>query len=44
MDQRNFEFMFWGFTFAWLILMVYALTLASRARRIREELKRLKAE
>jgi len=44
MDQRNFMFMFWGFAVAWLVLMVYTLTLAARGRRIREELKRLKAE
>ncbi len=44
MDQRNFIFMFWGFAVAWLVLMVYALTLGTRGRRIREELKRLKAD
>jgi CcmD family protein len=40
-DARNFEFMFYGFTVAWLIVFAYVLTLVGRARRIRGELKRL---
>lgn len=41
MDQRNFTFMFYGFTAAWLIVFVYVLTLVRRGRRIRAEMKRL---
>jgi CcmD family protein len=41
MDKRNLEFMFYGFTAAWLIVFGYVFTLLSRARRIRGEIKRL---
>ena len=34
MDTRNFTFMFYGFLAAWLILVVYVLSLASRERKI----------
>ena len=40
MDSRNFAFMFYGFAAAWLIVLVYVLTLVRRGRRLREELKR----
>jgi CcmD family protein len=40
MDSRNFEFMFYGFTAAWLIVFVYILTLVRRGSRLRAELKR----
>ena len=30
MDIRNFTFMFYGFLAAWLILVVYVLSLVSR--------------
>jgi CcmD family protein len=40
MDRRNFEFMFYGFTAAWLIVFVYVLTLVRRGSRLRAELKR----
>ena len=43
MDSRNFEFMFYGFTAAWLIVFIYVLTLVRRGSRIREELKRHEA-
>jgi CcmD family protein len=42
MDTRNFTFMFYGFLAAWLILVVYVLTLVSRERKIAEQLKGLK--
>jgi CcmD family protein len=42
MDTRNFTFMFYGFLAAWLILVVYVLTLVSRERKIAEQLKSLK--
>jgi CcmD family protein len=41
MDRRNFEFMFYGFTAAWLIVFVYVLTLVRRGRRVRSELARV---
>jgi len=40
MDHRNFEFMFYGFTAAWLIVFVYVLTLVRRGSRLRAEVKR----
>ena len=42
MDTRNFTFMFYGFLAAWLILVVYVLSLVSRERKIIEQLKGLK--
>jgi CcmD family protein len=42
MDTRNFTFMFYGFLAAWLILVVYVLSLVSRERKIAEQLKSLK--
>jgi CcmD family protein len=41
MDQRNFVFMFYGFSAAWLLVFVYVLTLLRRGSRIQSELKRL---
>jgi CcmD family protein len=43
MDRRNFEFMFYGFTAAWLIVFIYVVTLVRRGSRIRSELKRYEA-
>ena len=42
MDQRNFLYMFYGFSAAWVILVLYAVTLLSRERRIKDEIGRLK--
>ena len=42
MDTRNFTFMFYGFLAAWLILVVYVLSLVSRERKINEQLKGLR--
>jgi CcmD family protein len=42
MDTRNFTFMFYGFLAAWLILVVYVLSLVARERKITEQLKSLK--
>jgi CcmD family protein len=42
MDPRNFQFLFYGLAAAWLIVMVYILTLAQRGRKIREEIDRVK--
>jgi CcmD family protein len=40
MDRRNFEYMFYGFSAAWLIVFAYVITLVRRASRFRTELKR----
>jgi CcmD family protein len=42
MDTRNFTFMFYGFLAAWLILVVYVLSLVSRERKITEQLRGLR--
>ena len=42
MDVRNFTFMFYGFTAAWAILVVYVLMLVARERKLRVELDGLK--
>ena len=42
MDQRNFQFMFYGFAAAWALIVVYVLTLGAREKRLRSELDRLK--
>jgi len=42
MDTRNFTFMFYGFLAAWLILVIYVLSLVSRERKITEQLKGLR--
>ncbi len=43
MDSRNFTYMFYGFTAAWAILVVYVLLLVSRGNKLRRELKGLKS-
>jgi CcmD family protein len=43
MDTRNFTFMFYGFLAAWLIVVAYIVSLASREKRIRRELDGLRA-
>lgn len=42
MDTRNFTYMFYGFAAAFIIIVIYVLTLVSRERKIREEIKRLR--
>lgn len=39
MDGRNFAFMFYGFLAAWLIVMLYVVSLARRSARLRKELQ-----
>jgi hypothetical protein len=34
MDPRNFLYMFYGFSAAWVILVIYAVTMLMRERRI----------
>jgi len=40
--DRNFEYMFYGFAAAWIIVMVYVISIALRERRLRAELDRVK--
>lgn len=42
MDERNFTYMFYGFSAAWVIVVIYVITLAAREKRIREEMNRLR--
>ena len=41
MDQ-NYTFMVYGFTAAWLIVIIYVISLALRERKLRQELDRVK--
>jgi CcmD family protein len=41
MDQ-NFTFMVYGFTAAWLIVILYVISLALRENKLRQELDRVK--
>jgi CcmD family protein len=43
MDPRNFQYMFYGFSAAWVLIVIYALTLLARERKIKEEINRLKS-
>lgn len=42
MDARNFTFMFYGFLAAWLIVLLYVISLARRGARLKKELDQLK--
>jgi CcmD family protein len=42
MDVRNFTFMFYGFTAAWLIVLLYVISLARRGARLKKELEDVK--
>jgi CcmD family protein len=42
MDARNFTFMFYAFTAAWAIVLVYVIYLARRGARLRKELEDIK--
>ena len=42
MDARNFTYMFYGFSVAWVAVILYVLTLVARERKINEEMKRLR--
>ena len=42
MESRNFDFMFYGFLAAWLILIGYVVSLAMRESRLRRELDRVR--
>ncbi|MBI3278850.1 MAG: CcmD family protein [Acidobacteria bacterium] len=42
MDTRNFTYMFYGFAAAWLIVVIYVVTLVLRERRLSQEIQRLR--
>jgi CcmD family protein len=42
MSSQNYTFMFLGFTVAWLIIIVYVISIALREKKLREELDRVK--
>ena len=43
MDPRNFQYMFYGFSAAWVLIVIYALTLLGRESKIKDEITRLKS-
>jgi CcmD family protein len=43
MDPRNFQYMFYGFSAAWVIIVIYAITLLGREGKIKDEIARLKS-
>ena len=42
MDVRNLAFLFYGFLAAWLIVILYVISIATRERKLRQELDRVK--
>jgi CcmD family protein len=40
--DRNFEYMFFGFLAAWMVVIIYVISLAVRERSLRRELDRVK--
>jgi len=42
MEEPNFTYMVYGFSAAWLILLIYVITIAIRERNLRQELDRVK--
>lgn len=43
MDERNFQYMFYGFLVAWGLVFAYVLGIGLRERRLKQELQRVKA-
>lgn len=41
-ENRNFEYMFYGFLAAWLVLVVYVLSLVARERTLRRQIDDLR--
>jgi CcmD family protein len=39
---NNFDYMFYGFVAAWLIVVIYVVSLATRENRLRRELDRVR--
>ena len=42
MDQRNFQYLFFGLASCWVIMIAYLLVLTQRSGKIRQELERVK--
>ena len=42
MDTPNYTFMFYGFLAAWMVVIVYVISIALRERTLRQELDRVK--
>jgi CcmD family protein len=42
MPTSNYTFMFYGFLAAWLVVIVYVISIALRERKLRQELDRVK--
>ena len=42
MSPENYTFMFYGFTVAWLVILVYVISIALREKKLRQELDRVK--
>ena len=40
--EQNFAFLFYGFTAAWLIVILYVISIAIREKKLRQELDRVK--
>ena len=40
--DSNYTFMFYGFTAAWLVVILYVISIALRERKLRAELDRVK--
>jgi CcmD family protein len=40
--DRNFEYMFYGFLAAWLIIFAYVVLIATREQRLKRELDRVR--
>jgi CcmD family protein len=40
--EQNYTFMVYGFTAAWLVVIVYVISLALRERKLHQELERVK--
>lgn len=43
MDARNFQFLIYGYSAAWLVIIGFVILLVSRSRKIDRELSRLKS-
>jgi CcmD family protein len=41
-DNRNFRYMFYGFLAAWMVLVIYVISLVSRERGLRKQMDDLK--
>lgn len=42
MNTSNYMFMFYGFLAAWMVVIVYVISIALRERKLRNELDRVK--